>query len=244
MEEIRNSIGAAFSASARPARLRRTQTLAFAVFILFCAIDITFITLKAADVVSPANSAYRVAMCSVSLLGYLILYSISSNLASDFFAAGQIMLELFFPLAAPVVLFLGVERIEDYLSMYYLGMLVCGMSIYNWSMLINNCRFSRRQLAWILTLPLVAVFNFVQYWNFIGRVEGREQWLHVDFYHNFWCMAILLALTMAMPMGYWVLTHSRAFAGNKNELDMPNFSPFNRYFLLYASIAGLGMLAF
>ncbi|MCM1452341.1 MAG: hypothetical protein NC102_08775 [Clostridium sp.] len=232
------------ASAVKDSRLRRTQTIAFAAFILFCLIDVMFIALKSANVVSPANNTYRVAMCCASILGYVALYPISSNLPSDFFAAGQIMLELFYPLTVPVAMYLGTESIEDYLTMYYVSMLICVLSIYNWSMFLSNSRFSWRQLRWILILPMVAVFNLVQSWNFIGRMEGREQWLHVDFYHNFVCMAILLALILAMPMGYWVLTHSRAFAGDKNELDMPNFSPLNRYFFLYASIAAIGMLMF
>lgn len=244
MEEIRKAINAGPYPSNRSERLRRMQNIAFVAFMVFCAIDIVFVALKSADVVSPANSAYRVAMCSVSICGYLMLYPLASNLASDFFAAGQIMLEVFFPLAVPIMMYMGSDRVDDYLAMYYVSMLVSGVSIYNWSMLLNNNRFSRKQLMWILTLPLVSVFNLVQYWNFIGRVEGREQWLHVDFYHNFACMGVLLPLLLAMPMGYWVLTHSRAFAGNKNEFDMPSFSPFNRYFLLYAIISGIGMFLF
>lgn len=244
MEEIRKAINAPSYVSDRPARLRRMQTIAFIAFMIFCVIDIIFIALKSADVVSPANYAYKVAMCTVSFFGYLMLYPLASNLASDFFAAGQIMLEIFFPVAVPIMLYLGSDRVDDYLSMYYVSMLVSAVGIYNWSMLLNNTRFSRKQLMWILTLPMISVFNLVQNWNFVGKMEGREQLLHVDFYHNIVCMSILLILVLAMPMGYWVLTHSRAFAGNKNELDMPRFSPFNKYFLLYALISGVGMLLF
>lgn len=244
MNPSENAIEASVSVSDRHAKVRKAQNLAFGAFILFCAIDIVFRILKATNVLPPSNSAYYVAMGCVSLVGYIILYTISSNLSSDFFAAGQLMLELFFPVAVPVVLYLGTDNAEDYLAIYYLSMLICAASLYNWSMLLNNNKFSRRQRAWIMILPMISVFNFIQYWNFLGRMEGRDQLLHVNFYDNLWCLLVMVLLVMAMTMGYWVLTHSRAFSGNKNEFDMPRFSPLNPYLLFYASISAVGMLIF
>lgn len=202
MNPYENAIGASIAANDKDVRVRRMQNIAFAVFLLSCAVDLTFRILKAAQLLPPSNYAYYVTMGGVTIWGFLLMYALASNLSSDFFAASQIMLELFFPVAVPVIMYLGTDNIDDYLSIYYLSMLISATSVYTWAMLLHNSRFRGWKKLWTAALPLTTIMNFIQYWNFVGRVEGRDQIMHVDFYRNPWCLTIMIILILVMPIGY------------------------------------------
>lgn len=234
----------ALAADNAQSRVKRMQTMAFVAFILFCAIDLTFRLLKGTHVLTTADSVYYIAMGCVSIAGYLMLYPLSSNLSSDFFAAGQIMFELFFPVAMPMIFYIGSDNVEDFVAIYYLSMLMCVASVYNWSMLLNNNKFTAWERTWIMVLPLASILRFTQYWHFVGSIEGRTQMLHFDFFNNAWCLSTMTVLIALMPLGFWALTHSRAYSGNKNNFDMPSFSPLNRYTLSYGALIGLIMILF
>ncbi len=242
MNAIDNILEAPAIVSNARSRVRKMQTLAFAAFTLLCAVDFVFRILKGAHVLAASDYIYYIVVGCVSICGYLSLYSLSSNLSSDFFSAGQIMFELFFPVAMPMIFYLGSENVEDFVAIYYLCMLMCVASIYNWSMLLNNNAFTRWERSWIMLLPMASVLRFAQFWHFAGSVEGRAQLVQADIFSNAWCLSAMNLLTLLMPIGFWALTRSRAFSGDKNEFDMPSFSPLNRYTITYAIIIAACMI--
>lgn len=232
------------SASAQNDRIRNLQNISGGLFVLLYSLIFVIRILQYYGIVPYGMIWLNIATGALGLAGFILLSKLSSSMASDFYAASQIGFDVFFSVAIPVLIMFFDEDTDFYVPVLLLCIAFRILAIYFWSVLLNNNRFRLRDKPWIVMMPLMCVFHICHYFNCISRVYDTDTIVVGPFYDNDFMMALYLCLTIPMAVGYWKLSHSKAFSGPKDSLDKPKMSPANRYFMTYMIFVVFAYLIF
>lgn len=191
-----------------------------------------------------ATVYYMIPSGVCEVLAYILLFSLASNLASEIFAMTQAAVEVFFAIALPFML-THVSEMQMLDKWIYVTLVVfCAVSLYFWIVLLNNNHFGRRNLFWIMLLPLLQALEMCVYLSYLKHIQSLSG---SDIDNPAFCVPTPLRVTkivmvMFLPVSWWKISHSPAFSGNTDSLSMPSFSVWNRYgliFLLMVVVAAL-----
>lgn len=169
-------------------------------------------------------------VCEVS--AYILLYILASSLASEIFAMAQAAVEVFFAIALPFMLTHLSET--QSLDRWIYGTLVafCVLSLYFWVVLLNNNKFSRRDLCWIMLLPLLQALEICIYLTYLHHILTVTDIENPAFNIPAPLRIAKMALALVLPVSWWKISHSSAFSGNNSGLELPKFSIWNKYALI------------
>lgn len=169
-------------------------------------------------------------ICEVA--AYILLYSLASNLASEIFAMAQAAVEIFFAIALPLML-THVGEMQSLDKWIYVTLVVfCVLSLYFWVVLLNNNKFSRRDLWWIMLLPLLQALEICVYISYLKHIQTITDYDNPAFCVPDNLRVIKICLVLLLPASWWKISHSSAFSGLVDGLSMPSFSIWNRFGLI------------
>lgn len=181
-----------------------------------------------------ATVYYMIPSSVCEVAAYILLFSLAYNLASEIFAMAQVAVEVFFAIALPFML-THVSEMQMLDKWIYVTLVVfCALSLYFWVVLLNNNHFGRRNLLWIMLLPLLQALEMCVYLSYLKHIQGLSG---SDIVNPAFCVPaplrlIKIVLVMFLPVSWWKISHSVAFSGNADGLSMPSFSVLNRYGLI------------
>lgn len=225
-------------------KISRAQNICGGVFVFLYILNFAFRLLQYNDVIPYGTIWINISLGILGIIGFTLLSKLSSNMAADFFAVCQIGMEVFFSAALPVLSVYFSADSDFYEPVFWLCIGFSMFSIYFWSVLFNNCKFSVGDKMWVLLLPLINIYNIAHYFNCISRINDSDAVFRGAFYDNNAMMVLRLCLIPLVSLGYWKLCHSEAFSGPQENFTTPKMTPFNVYFISYVALVAVAYYAF
>lgn len=214
-------------------KIARLQNLCGATFIIMHAFGFVLRLLQYNDILPYDYAFGNLVLGVLGLLGFILLSRLSSSIAGDFFTGCQIGMKAFFAVALPMLVLYFSDDSDLYEPVFWLCIGFSVLSVYFWAMLLYNVKFRVCDKVWIVLLPLMNIYNICHYFNCLSRVNDTSRPFEGAFYDIDAMMILRLCLIPIMAIGYWKLSHTKAFSGPKDNFDMPKMSPINIYFLSY-----------
>lgn len=225
-------------------RVTRAQNVCGGVFVFLYTLNFVFRLLQYNEILPYGTIWINITLGVLGVVAFTLLNNTASTMAAEFFAVSQIGLEVFFSVALPVLSAYFDDESDFYEPVFWLSIVFCVLSLYFWSMLFKNSKFSVADKMWIYLLPLLNVYNIAHYFNCISRIHDRDAVFRGAFYDNDAMMILRLCLLPLMAIGYWKLCHTEVFSGPKDNFTSPKMSPFNLYFLSYCLLVAAAYYAF
>lgn len=223
--------------------VRMVQDICGSVFIVMFTSQFIFQLLIYIGVLNSQDSWYAYVVGILSVIGFVMLYKLASNLSSDVFALCMVGFELFFSIGRPFLLSLLYGEKEYFSIIFMICALFSVLALYFWSVLFMNSKFQRYQWFFILVLPLSFVLNVVDYAGYLSLFENINTISSAIILNGSAVHLLRMILVVFLPIGYWILSHSSSFSGSSEFLlTHTKFTPFNRYFLGYLVLVGILLL--
>lgn len=217
-------------------QIKKRQDVAGGTFVLVVVIDVIVRLLKLVGVVDDLMSWYIVPVGVLTVFGFYLLYSISSNSIAEIFAVCQGVIVAFFSLLATFVIYAEIDRSD---SLYTPTLLVACigfviLSMYMHTVLLSSGKFSAASLQWISLVPLPYVGDVCRYYcwlqNYTESASTLGNWEVGNELSPYLSWFVLLV----SAVGCWRLCHSEPFMARNDDFSIPHWSPLNRYFFAYA----------
>ncbi|MDE7375568.1 MAG: hypothetical protein K2N16_01835 [Muribaculaceae bacterium] len=219
------------------------QNICGCIGILMCLFLLCYHTGRIFNLFDP--TVYYMLPSSVcEVVAYIVLFSLASNIASEIFSVAQIAVEIFFAIALPLMLtHVGeMQSLDKWIFVTFVTF--CMLSLYFWVVLFNNNKFHRRDLWWIMLLPLLQALEMCIYLSYLSHIKTVT-----DFDNPAFCVPdnlriVKICLVLLLPVSWWKISHSSAFSGPKDGLSMPSFSIWNRFGLICGLMAAVASISF
>lgn len=179
-----------------------------------------------------ATVYYMLPSSVCEVLAYVMLFSLASSLASEIFAMAQTAVEVFFAIALPYMLthVFDMQQLDKWIFATLVAF--CTVSLYFWVVLFNNNKFNQRDRWWIMLLPVLQALEMCVYLTYLYHIRGLDDVNNPAFCVPMPLRLTKMALVLLLPVSWWKISHSSAFAGNNDGMRLPSFSPWNRYGLI------------
>lgn len=191
-----------------------------------------------------ATVYYMIPSSVCEVAAYILLYALAANLASEIFAMAQAAVEIFFALALPLMLTHAGEMQSLDKWIFVTLVAFCMLSLYFWVVLLNNNKFTRRDLWWIMLLPLLQALEMCIYLSYLSHIKTVTDLDNPAFCVPDNLRVIKICLVLLLPTSWWKISHSHAFSGAADGLSMPSFSIWNRYGLICGLMAAVASISF